>query len=93
MKLDDTSRSFKATSVPWDDSMLSSGPFLGGIACMAAGLKGNRDWPPLDASATSEKIRVFNGGQCLDFNITLSDADAAQMTVEKMMGVLRSCVK
>ena len=60
---------------------------LGAVASQAGCLKFGREWPALDASEESNKIRVFKGGLCLDFNTKLDPGEP--ITLEAMYRVLR----
>ncbi len=87
MKFDAKDDSFKPTSVPFDDSLFTTNGMLGAVASQAGCLKFGREWPALDASEESNKIRVFKGGLCLDFNIELVPGEP--ITLEAMYRVLR----
>jgi hypothetical protein len=90
MQYVDEEKSFKPTAMPFDDSMFANNSFLSTLAQQASCLKFGRDRPALDSSAEAARIRVFQYGLCLDFNIKLKvGMDPQSLTVDDLMCVLR----
>lgn len=75
LKQKGNSKHLEPVTVEFDSSLFESGAFLGTLGTQVAKLRNDRDWPALDESTASRKIRNFKGGLCLDFNIVPEKTD------------------